>query len=431
MPPAVAPHARSVYNGVIMKKSLSNVLTLALALFGCVLALALTVEHYRPTTLPCSVHSNGCGTTLSSVYAQVGPIPTALFGFAMYAVVAALCFKRRQQLAIDRQQEEARARAYANAEATEEGAEPSGATLAGHEPVRPAIRGLDLAIWTLAFLAFGISWWLQYTSIWGLHSFCPYCFTSALTVTAIFVLSTRDAWIDGRQLSGEQKLLAGVLGFVVVLLLFIAVPEALDMIAVGRFKQEPVEVKQSLRDIVMRPDMHVMGDPKAKYTLVEFADYFCPHCAQASEHLPDALKTHPDVKLAFRNYVLGLPNPKFAHSDKAAEAAEAAGRQGADKFWKMHDFLFKHQKEMQDLRFNDSDFIGFARNVGLDVDKFQKDVADTALLTRVIKDHDDGDTAGIEMTPTFFLVTPDRITKFVGDEELIKLMNNPNNEAWK
>src|SRR5579871_6458952 len=203
-----------MHQGVIMKKSFSNLLTLVLACLGCVLALLLTVQHYRPTTLPCSVHGNGCGTTLTSAYAHVGPIPTALFGFAMYAILAALCWKRRERLTANRQQEAAWACAAAEGETNGSAAPVS--LYAGVDPFKSSIRTIGLAIWTLSALAFGISWWLQYVSIWQLYSFCPYCFTSALTVTAIFVLASRDALLDGRHLTGEQKMLAGILGFVAV-----------------------------------------------------------------------------------------------------------------------------------------------------------------------------------------------------------------------
>jgi protein-disulfide isomerase/uncharacterized membrane protein len=414
-----------------MKKSLSNTLTLVLASLGGFLALALTVEHYRPTTLPCSVHGNGCGTTLTSSYAQVGPIPTALFGAAMYAVIAILCVLRHKQLTTDRQQEVARARAYATAETDGGDATPIATLTPERDDPKSAIRSLDLAIWTLAFLGFGISWWLQYTSIFVIFSFCPYCFTSALLVTAIFLLATRDAWVDGRDLTGEQKMLGGVVGFVLLMLLFIIVPDAMHQIELNKreLDTKPITIMESLRDVVLRHDLNTTGDPKAKYTLVEFADYFCPHCAEAAEHLLPILKAHPDMKLAFRNYVLGFPNPKFQHSDKAALAAEAAARQG--KFWEMHDYLFQHQKQMQDTSFTDANFVEYARDLGLDTAKFAKDMDDTKLLSRVIQDHDDGDAGGITMTPTFFLVSPDKVTRFVGNPELDAMMKNPGNDAWK
>jgi protein-disulfide isomerase len=407
-----------------MKKSLSNALTLGLACFGCLLAFMLTIEYFRPTTLPCSVHSNGCAGTLNSNYAHVGPIPTAAFGLLMYATLATLCWKRKQRLATDRQMEEARARAYATADADPQTAD-SGALL---DPLKSSIRYLDLAIWGLALLALVTSWWLQYVSIWQLNSFCPYCFTSALTVTTIFVLATRDAIFDARILTGEQKLLIGVVVFVGAMLLFIVVPDAINQVNRG-IDITPHQVTYRLRDVVVKPDMNMMGDPKAKYILVEFADYFCPHCQEASEKIPAILKQHPEIRLAYRNYVLGLPQPKFPHSDRASIAAEAAARQG--KFWQMHDYLFAHQKQMQDLSFTDDMFVDYARAIGLDIPRFQKDMADTKLMDKVIQDHQDGDTAGMDMTPTFYLVTPDKVTRFVGDGELTKIMNDPKHEAWK
>jgi protein-disulfide isomerase len=191
-----------------------------------------------------------------------------------------------------------------------------------------------------------------------------------------------------------------------------------------------VSVAPLLRDVVIRSGLHAQGDPHAKYTLVEFADYFCPHCKEASEKIPDIMKAHPEVKLIFRSYPLGFPNVKFPHSDKAAVAAEAAALQG--KFWEMHDFLFAHQKEMGDLSFTDERFVNYAEQLGLDTAKFQRDFADSKLLARVIQDHDDGDQAGVDYTPSFYLITPSgQVTKFVGDTELKKIMDDPKNQAWK
>jgi protein-disulfide isomerase len=211
------------------------------------------------------------------------------------------------------------------------------------------------------------------------------------------------------------------------LLGFIAVPDALKLI------DTPATVITTvapwLRDVVIKPDLHVQGDPKARYTLVEFADYLCPHCKEASEKIPSILEGHPEVKLIYRSYPLGWPRLKFPHSDKASVTAEAAALQG--KFWPMHDFLFAHQNEMTNLSFTDDRFVNFASAIGLDIAKFQRDFADPKLLARVVQDHDDGDRAGMEMTPTFFFVTPDRVTRFVGTKDLEQIMNDPKHDAWK
>ena len=82
-------------------------------------------------------------------------------------------------------------------------------------------------------------------------------------------------------------------------------------------------------------DMNTLGSAKAPYTILEFADYQCPHCQKTSAFLSEVMKSHPDrYRLAFRNF----PLPNHSWANQAAIAAEAAGLQG--KFWEMHDYIF-------------------------------------------------------------------------------------------
>jgi protein-disulfide isomerase len=80
----------------------------------------------------------------------------------------------------------------------------------------------------------------------------------------------------------------------------------------------------------------------------------------------------------------------------AAEAAEAAARQGA--FWPMHDLLLEHQHALtlQDL-------IGYAADLGLDIESFAKDLRSHAAAARIAEDVDSADLSGVSGTPTFFI----------------------------
>ena len=80
----------------------------------------------------------------------------------------------------------------------------------------------------------------------------------------------------------------------------------------------------------------------------------------------------------------------------AALAAEAAGRQG--KFWEMHDKLFENQKAM-----TDENFIAWAGELGLDVEKFKKDMADPAVKKMIQGQQAQGMTLGARGTPAFFV----------------------------
>lgn len=421
-----------------MTKSRSNALTLFLALVGCALATLLTVEHYTHMDIGCAKTGGGCGTTLNSAFGQVTAygiaIPTAAFGLGMYAVIAALCLLRGKQLRSERDRESARAAAYAVS-----GTDPADENAASHDipsavlssaaaPVPGiSVRHLDRALWGIALLGFGISIWLQYVSIYQLLSFCPYCFTSATLVTIIFILTSRDHLLDGRKLTSEQKMLGGVLGFIMVMGSFIVVPQILDIIKHPPYTPPPSgPVDNSLRDVVMKPLRHTKGDPKAKFTIVEFADYMCTHCAKAAPVLEEILNQHSkELKIGFRNFPLPIATHKWAR--KAAVATEAAAAQG--KYWEMHDLLFLSQAEMETPSFTDADFDRYASQLKLDVKKFDRDRVSADNENYVKADFQAGELANVGSTPTFFFASPTKFIRFVGIEDMKKFANDPKN--WK
>ena len=80
----------------------------------------------------------------------------------------------------------------------------------------------------------------------------------------------------------------------------------------------------------------------------------------------------------------------------AAMAAEAAGKQG--KFWEMHDLLFANAKEL-----TDENFVKWAGELGLDVEKFKADLADPAVAKKVDENQKQGTQLGARGTPAFFV----------------------------
>lgn len=146
-----------------------------------------------------------------------------------------------------------------------------------------------------------------------------------------------------------------------------------------------------------------LGAPGAKYTLLEFADYGCPHCAMTSKLLHPLVERNPDLQLRFRVFPLtGACNPALQHDAGpercyAALAAECAGRQG--KFWEMSALLFANQPN-----FSYPDLSFMAKQVGLDVAKWDACLDDPSAMAVVQADAIAGAKAGIQGTPTFFLL---------------------------
>src|SRR4029077_3586970 len=113
------------------------------------------------------------------------------------------------------------------------------------------------------------------------------------------------------------------------------------------------------------PRDHAAGPANAHVTLVEFGDFECPFCGRAYPELKRVLKPlGPKVQFVFRHFPLILEHP---HAQHAAEVAEAAAAQG--KFWEMHDLLYQHQDALED-----DDLLGYARQLGLDVPRVQREL---------------------------------------------------------
>ncbi len=388
----------------IMSRALLNKITLALTLLGCLIALVLTYEHFVPAAeIGCGAVGGDCHGTIESKYGKVGPIPTSIIGLGMYITLAGICILR------------ARSKAENDGEGLND--KHLGATLFG-----------------ISLLALCISWWLQYTSLFELMTFCPWCFASALTVTAIFLVSAYDHLILGRAITGEQKMLTAVVLFIGVMLSFVYAPAVMfqwqlihkEFAAVPKGLIHPISVHP--REELLRDGLDYKGKPDALYTIVEFADYQCPHCQEASAEMDSLLKRYPDrYRLAFRNYPLG----KFPWSLQAAVAVEAAGRQG--KFWQMHDSVFEHQKEMDVEGFMPERFPAWAQAIGVDTAKFKKDMMDPELSKLVQKDHYIGQINNMKQTPSFFIVPADpkgKIMMITGLTDAKVVLNHPNDPFW-
>lgn len=143
-----------------------------------------------------------------------------------------------------------------------------------------------------------------------------------------------------------------------------------------------------------RAHEYARGPEDAAVTLVEYLDYECPDCLDAYNVLhslpQDALA---DVRFVVRNFPLRHAHP---HAQHASEAALAAGAQG--KFWEMHDALFQHQDAL-----DDADLMRYAGEIGLDEDRFRRDLEAHTYAEGAEQDHLEGARKGVNGTPTFFI----------------------------
>jgi protein-disulfide isomerase len=109
--------------------------------------------------------------------------------------------------------------------------------------------------------------------------------------------------------------------------------------------------------------------------------------------LEQVLENNPEnVKIVFKNF----PLRRHKYATKAAMAALAADGQG--KFWQFHDRLFKNYKQLSDQKIKD-----IARDLGFDIEKFEKQMKDPGILAQIRQDMLDGNQAGVRGTPTVFI----------------------------
>ena len=136
------------------------------------------------------------------------------------------------------------------------------------------------------------------------------------------------------------------------------------------------------------------GPATAAVTIAEFSEFQCPFCLRVTTTLEQIEETYKGrVRFVWKHLPLvGIHSRAMG----AAVAAEAARNQG--RFWEYHDKLFANQErlEPEDLR-------RYAKELGLDLARFDRDREDPELTTRVRADMAEATALGVKSTPTFFI----------------------------
>ncbi len=155
-------------------------------------------------------------------------------------------------------------------------------------------------------------------------------------------------------------------------------------------------VQLRLRRPIDRASDHVRGGGRARdgVSVLIYGDYLCPYCRRLRgvlARLRQALGER--LTYVFRHF----PNEQ-AHpgAEFASEASEAAGRQS--RFWEMHDALYAREPPL-----SREHILEAARSIGLDMDRFARDLADPSLREPIDEDLADGRANGVTATPTIFV----------------------------
>lgn len=167
---------------------------------------------------------------------------------------------------------------------------------------------------------------------------------------------------------------------------------------------QPVDVEglDDMSKLVAMAQGVTKGEESAPITIVEFADYSCPGCAQFDMTVKPQLELQyvqtGKAKFVFYDFPLTSIHP---HSFLAARAARCAGDQG--KFWEYQDLLFRHQAEWATKNSVEGDFDNFAEQAGLDMDAFNSCVNSDAHADVVSANMRLASELGINQTPTIMV----------------------------
>jgi protein-disulfide isomerase len=148
---------------------------------------------------------------------------------------------------------------------------------------------------------------------------------------------------------------------------------------------------------------HIRGPAKAPVALEEFGDFECQPCSLLHPILKKTEADYGDrLSVTFREY----PLAKHKHAFEAACAAEAAGLQ--DRFWEMHDWLYENRLDWLNAGDTRAAFVSAAAKLGLNVEKFQKDMDSEEVAKRIKADIARLVSLELNRTPTVF-VNGDRV----------------------
>ncbi|GDX81510.1 hypothetical protein LBMAG42_33210 [Deltaproteobacteria bacterium] len=346
---------------------------------GAMATVYLTVQHFvaqHGGTSICNVSSViNCDAVNTSKYSEIGGTPIALFGLGFYAAMGYLAFR----------------------------------TKAGRSSAAPAL----LLVGALGSVGYDL--FLAYKSIAEIGALCIFCAgtwaINALLLAGSVLLVRKLEVPVGKALTtafADDAIPATLmgLGVFVVGLMVVKMESGSGGVSLGGAPKvdDFADLVENVRgSIVLDGTEPVRGDPASKYSLVEFADYECPHCGLMSPVLKKVLEENRDVKLLFKHYPLSMDcnkymaRPMHPMACGAAASAECARVQG--RFWELSEQMFANREFLSpdDIRF-------MAEKAGLDAEAFNACVANPAAMDAVKADIEAGATAKIDGTPSIFLL---------------------------
>lgn len=175
-----------------------------------------------------------------------------------------------------------------------------------------------------------------------------------------------------------------------------------------------VKLADYARPLNVAVEMHgaepTKGATDPRYTLVEFADYACPHCRDATLLVSSELSKHPDVQVIFKDFPLTKEcNPAFPPEAQSTFPqrciptlyAECARQQG--KFWEVNRDIFQNQSMLSQTGFRADDLDVLVRHRGVDIEQLRPCLDDPETHRVVQLNGLSGARAGVHGTPAFYI----------------------------
>ncbi|MDO8627888.1 MAG: thioredoxin domain-containing protein [Candidatus Diapherotrites archaeon] len=142
------------------------------------------------------------------------------------------------------------------------------------------------------------------------------------------------------------------------------------------------------------PARPVFGNPDANIIVEDFSDFQCPACGAAEPTVQQVLKLYSDkILFKYKQFPLVKIHQNAFNSAMASECAN-----DQNKFWEMHDILFKNQETLDRGRLS-----GYAKDIGLNMELFEACMNSNAKSSIVNKEMIEGVSRGVDSTPTFFI----------------------------
>lgn len=156
--------------------------------------------------------------------------------------------------------------------------------------------------------------------------------------------------------------------------------------------------------------LKVQGPADAPVKITEYSDFECPSCRAVQTDLQGLFKNYPGkIQLTFKHY----PLTSHKWSVYAHQAAECMNTQG--KFWPYQDKVYEKQQEWVLSNVPPMEILArYARELGADMDRFGKCMADVAVTRQILAEKEEGNKRQVNATPTFFLGSE----RFVGPKEM-------------